>query len=465
MAGDELERNIGLYSAVTLSMGAMIGGGIFVLPAVGYKKAGPAIVIAYLLAGLVVLPNALSKAEMATAIPEDGGTYLYIDRAMGPLFGTVAGLGVWFSLVFKSAFALTGLGAYLLLLVEIPAGFVKSVALGLGALLVLLNIVGTEQSSQVQGVLVALVVLVLGGYVVDGLGAADPGQYTPAVVHGAGGLVTATAYVFVSYAGIGEVASVAEEVTDPGRNLPRAMVISIGAMILIYTAVVGVVVGVVSPETLLHGSPGGGPSLTPMADGANALFGGVGVTVIAITAVLALTSMANVGVLGTSRFLLAMSRDSLLPGWIAEIDPRFITPRNAVLTTGAVLLLLIRFVPVVELAKLASAFLILVFSLENVSVILFRESGAAFYDPEFRSPGYPTIQIVGVLAGAVLILSLGTLPIVGAIGIIGGGAVWYWLYGRRRTDRVGALHLILRRHRGRSAASDQEHLLPGRKRE
>ena len=290
----------------------------------------------------------------------------------------------------------------------------------------------------------ALLVLVLGGYVVDGLGAADPGQYTPAVVHGAGGLVTATAYVFVSYAGIGEVASVAEEVTDPGRNLPRAMVISIGAMILIYTAVVGVVVGVVSPETLLHGSPGGGPSLTPMADGANALFGGVGVTVIAITAVLALTSMANAGVLGTSRF---------------------ITPRNAVLTTGAVLLLLIRFVPVVELAKLASAFLILVFSLENVSVILFRESGAAFYDPEFRSPGYPTIQIVGVLAGAVLILSLGTLPIVGAIGIIGGGAVWYWLYGRRRTDRVGALYLILRRHRGRSAASDQEHLLPGRKRE
>ena len=95
-------------------------------------------------------------------------------------------------------------------------------------------------------------------------------------------------------------------------------------MILIYTAVVGVVVGVVSPETLLHGSPGGGPSLTPMADRANALFGGVGVTVIAITAVLALTSMANAGVLGTSRFLLAMSRDSLLPGWIAEIDPRFI---------------------------------------------------------------------------------------------------------------------------------------------
>jgi APA family basic amino acid/polyamine antiporter len=112
MTGTDLERDLGLYSAVALSMGAMIGGGIFVLPAVGYKKAGPAVVVAYLLAGLLVLPNALSKAEMATAMPEDGGTYLYIDRAMGPLFGTIAGIGVWFSLVFKSAFALVGLGQY-----------------------------------------------------------------------------------------------------------------------------------------------------------------------------------------------------------------------------------------------------------------------------------------------------------------------------------------------------------------
>jgi len=146
MSDGELSRDLGLYSAVTLSMGAMIGGGIFVLPAVGYKKAGPAIIVAYLLAGLIVLPNALSKAEMATAMPEDGGTYIYIDRAMGPLFGTIAGIGVWFSLVFKSAFALVGLGAYLLLLVSIPATLVKVVALVLGVIVILLNIVGTEKA-------------------------------------------------------------------------------------------------------------------------------------------------------------------------------------------------------------------------------------------------------------------------------------------------------------------------------
>jgi len=439
MGESDLTRDLGLYSAVTLSMGAMIGGGIFVLPAVGYKKAGPAIIVAYLLAGLIVLPNALSKAEMATAMPEDGGTYIYIDRAMGPLFGTIAGIGVWFSLVFKSAFALVGLGAYLLLLVSIPATLVKVVALVLGILVILLNVVGTKKSGQVQGILVTFAVVVLGAYVVGGIGPSESVQYTPFATRGIGGIATATAFVFVSYAGIGEVASVAEEIADPGQNIPRAMLISIGMMMLIYTTVVGVIVGVVPTETLIHGGPGGGTSLTPMADGAESVFGGVGVTVVAITAVLALISMANAGILGTSRFLLAMSRDSLLPDQVGQINRRFLTPVNAVLVTGGVLLALIAFVPVVNLAKLASAFLILVFSLENISVIVFREADVDFYNPEFRSPGYPIVQILGVVGGVILMIQMGLVSIIGAIGISAGSAVWYLGYARSRTERTGAL--------------------------
>jgi APA family basic amino acid/polyamine antiporter len=176
---DELERGLGLYSAVTLSMGAMIGGGIFVLPAIGFKMARRAVVVAYLLAGLIVLPNALSKAEMATAMPQDGGTYLDIDRAMGPLMGTIAGLGMWFSLVFKSAFALVGLGAYLLLLVDLTAGAVKLVALALGAFIILLNVIGTEKTGQLQGLIVGIVLAGLGGYVLDGVRLADLGRDGP----------------------------------------------------------------------------------------------------------------------------------------------------------------------------------------------------------------------------------------------------------------------------------------------
>lgn len=461
----DLQRNLGLFSAVTLSTGAMIGGGIFVLPAVGFKKAGPAVIAAYLLAGFVAVPNALSKAEMATAIPEDGGTYLYIDRAAGPLFGTIAGLGVWFSLVFKSAFALVGLGAYLLLLVNISAGLVKAVALALGSLVVLLNIVGTKHSGKTQAVIVVVVLATISAYVVDAATFVDLTRFHSFTTHGADGIVTAAAFVFVSYAGIGEVASVAEEVTNPSRNLPLAMLLSIIVMMAVYTAVVTVVVGIVASDTLVHGGPAGGPSLTPMAEGAGQLFGGFGVVVISVAAVLALTSMANAGVLGTSRFLLAMSRDSLLPGWLRHIDQRFATPRNSVLVTGIVLLALIAFVPVVNLAKLASAFLILVFSMENISVIIFRESDLEFYDPTFTAPGYPYVQIFGVISGLVFITRMGTLSILGAVGIIFAGLGWYWVYGRSRTDRTGALGGYIHRWSGQSIHMDESLVRPKRQRE
>lgn len=175
----DLERDLGLYAVVTVSVGAMIGSGIFVLPGFAFKIAGPAVILAYLLAGVIVLPAALSKAEMGTAMPESGGTYLYIDRAMGPFFGTIAGIGAWFSLVFKSAFALVGLGAYLLLFIALPAAGIKLVALGLGVLLIGVNVVGVKQSGRLQAVIVTIVLAVLLVFIADGLTFVDGTRYHP----------------------------------------------------------------------------------------------------------------------------------------------------------------------------------------------------------------------------------------------------------------------------------------------
>ena len=448
MVGHDLDRSLGLYPTMMISIGAMIGSGIFVLPALGYKKAGPAVILAYVLAAIVVLPAALSKAEMATAMPESGGTYLYIDRALGPLFGTIAGIGAWFSLVFKSSFALVGLGAYLLLFAPIAQGAVVYVGLALGVVVVALNISGTKLSGQVQAVIVTVVVAGLLAYVVNSGFVADTARYSPFTTDGSGGVVTAAAFVFVSYAGVTKVASVAEEVKDPGTNLPRAMLGSMAVMTVLYVAVVGAVIGLSDPEVLKYGGPGETASLTPMADGASALLGGAGVVFISVIAVVALTSMANAGVMSSSRFPLAMSRDDLLPPRLRTIDSRFKTPRNSVLLTGVTLLLLIAFVPVIELAKLASAFQILVFSIINVALIAFREADVPSYQPEFRSPGYPFVQIFGFLAGIALLTQMGTIPILGAAGIILGSALVYLLYGRSRTDRTGAAGTILHDRRG-----------------
>lgn len=157
-----------------------------------------------------------------------------------------------------------------------------------------------------------------------------------------------------------------------------------------------------------------------------------------MVAVLALTSMANAGILSSSRFPLAMSRDSLAPQTLGAVHERFNTPLYSIGFTGAVLLFLIAVVPVVELAKLASAFQILVFVFVNVALVAFREADLPTYDPEFTAPGYPWVQLFGIVGGVVLLTQMGPVPMGGAVGLIALGAVWYRLYGRERTKREGA---------------------------
>ncbi|WP_135662736.1 amino acid permease [Halorhabdus rudnickae] len=446
-----LERDLGLYATLTISIGAMIGSGIFVLPGLAAKKTGPSVILAYLLAGVLVLPAALSKAEMATAMPEAGGTYLYIDRAMGPLLGTIAGIGSWFSLVFKSAFALVGLGAYVLLLVSIPGEYLVFLSLGLGVLLVIVNVVGVKQSGRLQAIIVSLVLLSLAAFALSGIINVNSTNFKPFTTHGNGGVLAATGFVFVSYAGVTKIASVAEEVENPGRNIPIAMIGSVVVMMLVYTLIVFVVVGVSPPNELMAND-----MITPMGLAARQFAGQWGELTVAIVAIFSLTSMANAGILSSSRFPFAMSRDELAPQQLRSVSPRFKTPIASVLLTGGLLLGLIAFLPVVELAKLASAFKILIFSFINVALIAFRESSLESYSPQFTSPGYPWVQIFGLVGGIVLLTQMGLVAIGGAIGIILAGIFWYLIYGREKTERQGAALDAVRRSADAQSLSQVE---------
>lgn len=441
MSRRSLERDLGLYAVVTISVGAMIGSGIFVLPGLAAKIAGPAVILAYLLAGLIVLPAALSQSEMATAMPEAGGTYLYVDRALGPMMGTIAGLGVWFSLVLKSAFALVGLGAYLLLFADLPT---RAVALVLALAVLGVNVLGVKQTGRLQAIIVTAVLAVLALFLLRGAAVVDPSRYRPFLGHGFGGLVAATGFVFVSYAGVTKIASVAEEVRSPGRTIPAGILLSIALMMVVYTGLIYVVVGTSAPAAL-HGT------LTPMALSARDILGVGGEVVVALTAVFALTSMANAGVLSSSRYPFAMSRGQLAPAVFRQVHPRFGTPVASIALTGAALLALIAFIPVVDLAKLASAFQILVLCFVNLSLIAFREGRVPDYRPSFRAPGYPWVQLAGIVAGLLLISQMGWLSVGGAAGIVLVGLLWYRAYGRPRTEREGVALAALRRNTDNTA--------------
>ncbi len=442
----KLERDLGLGAVFAISVGAMIGSGIFILPALALDIAGPAVILAYLLAGVCVVPAALSKSEMATAMPEAGGTYLYIERGMGPVLGTIAGVGTWFSLSFKSALALVGGVPYLVLLFDLP---VKPVALGLAVFLILVNLLGAKQTGRLQVVIVSVMLAALGWFVAGSATKTQPENYQNFFAGGVEGLLAATGLVFVSYAGVTKVASVAEEVEDPGKNIPIGILGSLAFTTLLYVGIVAVMVGVTEA-----GSVAG--SDTPMAVAAEVTLGEWGVYAVIGAALLALVSTANAGILSSSRYPFAMSRDQLAPPTFAEVHERFGTPTTAITLTGAVVLVLIAFVPILEIAKLASAFQILVFVLINLALVAFREGSTEGYEPEFESPLYPWMQAFGVLSGIVLLTQMGLIPLVGAVVITLGSVVWYLVYARSRIRREGAATDVIRQRLGRDVLTETE---------
>jgi amino acid transporter len=444
--GKTLERDLGLAAVVAISMGAMIGSGIFILPAIAYGVAGPGVILVYVVAGLLVVPAALSQSELATAMPKAGGAYLYIQRGLGPLFGTVAGLGTWFSLTFKSALALVGGVPYVLLLFAVPDAYVTPLALALASVLVGINLLGAKQTGITQVAVVALMLAALAWFVVGGGAGVERANFTPFFDGGLSGLVAGIGLVFVSYAGVTKVASVAEEIERPDRNIPLGIIGSLLVTTALYALIVAVMVGVVPGDELAT-------STTPMAEAADRILGSAGVAAVVFAAVLALVSTANAGVLSASRYPFAMARDRLVPESLGAISDRFETPSTAITVTGAVTLVLIAFVPIAEIAKLASAFQFLVFALVNVAVIVFRESDAE-YDPAFRSPLYPWMQLFGVASSLLLVTQMGTIPLVGASAIVLGGVAWYLLYARRRVDDVGLAVSTARDRLGASALAD-----------
>ncbi|MDP7033337.1 MAG: amino acid permease [Planctomycetota bacterium] len=431
----QLSRDLGLFGLLSLSLGAMIGGGVFVLPGLAAAKMGPSVWMAYFGAGLLVLPSVLAKAELATAMPGSGGTYLFVERSLGPLLGTAAGFGVWLVLVLKGSFALVGTSYYVKHLAEVP---VEPLALGILIALVLLNCLGVKRTAKLQLGIVVISLVLLGTLTAGGILTRGVGPLPQLSGDGFPGLVAAIGFVFISYAGVTSIASVSEEVARPARDLPLSMVLSLVFMMCLYTLVTLALMATVPWESLAEDK-------SPMAAFGRELFGQGGLVVVCLVAILALASMANAGVLAASRYPMAMARDGLLPSVLQNMSVRFGTPMVSIVVTGIIMSSVILWVDVSEIAKLASAFQILVFAIECLCVVFLRETKPGWYRPTFQTPLYPFLPAVGIISGISLIIVLGTSAMVTTVGVSLLGGLCYFLYGRRRTSRKGVLQQIARR--------------------
>ncbi|NQT46021.1 MAG: amino acid permease [Candidatus Omnitrophica bacterium] len=435
----KLKRELKLLDVFCIASGAMISSGLFVLPALAYAKAGPAVVFAYILAGILVLPSLFAKAELATAMPKAGGVYFFIERSMGAPVGTIGGLASWFSLSFKTAFALVGIGVFATLInPAITEPQIKLIAVGSCLFFMFVNIFGVKEAGRFQIGLVLALIGILVFYLVRGFLFIDPHRYVPFAPFGMSSIFATAGLVFVSFGGLTKICCVAEEVKDPGRNIPLGMFLAFIVVMFLYAAVIFVTIGLVDSDQLSK-------TLTPISLGASSFLGSFGGIALAIAALLAFVSTANAGILTASRDSMAMSRDKLLPKIFQRINVKYKTPHLSIIFTTIFMIVVILFLSLENLVKTASTLKILLFIFVNLSLIVMRESKIQSYRPKFRSPLYPWIQIAGIIGYIFLIFKMGKTPLLITGAFIICGFTWYMVYARSKVKRQAALMHVIER--------------------
>ncbi len=442
-----LRKELSLLDVFAIATGATLSGGFFLLPGIASIQAGSLMFLAYFLAGIPLIPAILSKVELATAMPRSGGVYYFLDRSLGPLFGTIGGIGIWFTLLLKVAFALIGMGAYLSLFInDLP---LIPVVIGLALVIGLINILGAKRSGTFQILLVAGLLLILILFILLGIQKVDFSHFKFDGGQKFENIISTTGLVFMSYIGVTKIASVSEEIKNPERNIPLGVFLSFTIIIIIYTLGTFIMTGIIPAEQLMG-------NLTPVALAGELIIGKAGAVIVSIAALLAFISVANAGTLSASRYPLAMSRDHILPRIFGKINRNGI-PLSAIVITVLIIIIMLLVLDPIKIAKLASTFQLLVFACLSLAVIIMRESKIQSYDPGFKSPLYPWMQIFGIIVSLWLIVQMGWVPVLFSIGLITISFIWYWYYAKSRVVRTGAVyHIFERLGRQRYGALDSE---------
>ena len=444
LVSDTLERKLGMASVVIISLSAMLGSGLFVLPALAMLDMGGGTVavggiwLAYLLAAFIVLPGAISKGELATAMPSSGGSYVYVERTFGSLIGTISGLGLWANFMLKSAFALIGFQAYLLVLESLLGVTIniEIAAMLLLVMIVIINILGLKRIKKVQTPIVLTSVIFLFTLCIWALFTMDlnwdAAFSKEAFGSGWASVAETAAFVFVAYAGVTKIAAVGGEIKDPSRNMPYGILWSLAISCLLYVVISMVMVATVDPSGFVMDD--GHAREDPIYVFATAVGGETVGIIAAVLAVTTMTSMALAGIMASSRFPFAMAKDNLLPEALEKVHPKYQTPHLSIIGTGIAMAAAIIFLDTHAVAKLASGFKIMIFIVINACVIVLRRASKthSWYKPEWKSPLYPLFQLIGIVGGFILIYLMGEKAVIGAAACCVLGLVTYYSYGKSR---------------------------------
>jgi APA family basic amino acid/polyamine antiporter len=432
-----LRRGVGLLDLTALGIGAVIGTGIFVVIGEAIGMTGPSIVISFTLAGVTCIFSALSYAELASSIPVSGSAYTYAYATLGELAAWIIGWDLIIEYGISVAGIAIGWGQYFNELIDSAFGWslpnsiaqppgeggdVNVPAVFVVAVIVALLVYGVRETARSNTVMVAIKLLVLLIFVVFGVTAFHSGNLTPFTTHGTSGIVDAAAIIFFAYIGFDAISTASEEVENPQRNLPIAIIGSLLIVTVLYIVVSIVAVGALPANELASADA---PLAAALDQGAGY---GWGATIVSIGAVIAITSVVLTITYGLTRIVFSMSRDGLLPGFFSRLSERR-TPAASTLLLGTLIAILAAFVPLSSIIELVNIGTLFAFVVVNIGVIVLRRTQPDM-QRGFRVPGVPVVPIIGALLCVYLMTKLPaeTWARFGIWMVI--GLVIYFFYGR-----------------------------------
>ncbi len=503
-----LARTLGLFDAVMIGVGAMIGAGVFVLTGIAAGEAGPAAIIAFALNGIVTMFTAFSYAELASAIPEAGGGYSFVKRAMPAGLGFLAGWMLWFAYTVACALYAVGFGGYFVELLGSYWPAAQSLLIGvLGhhatvavvtflicAFFISLNFLGADVTGKAENVVTMAKLVVLVIFIAFGLIALFRrpdafAAFKPMFPKGLGGVIVAMGLTFIAFEGYDLIATVSEEVKQPTKNIPRATFLSLGIAVTIYLLILLVAIGAVDPSKFdVHGTTynqlppeleiyealdPNDPEInasweilgiykeTGIVRAAENFMPRLGVALIVLGGLFSTMSALNASVLASSRVGFSMGRERMLPEVLGAIHPRRRTPHVAVLATGLIIVIMAVGLPLEVIGSGASLMFLLSFALTNGAMIVIRVR-----EPNlprgYKAPLFPLLPILGIICNLGLAIYLFTFqPMTWYVGMVwvAVGAVVYVVYTVRAGEGEERLPVKIL-HEERLVPKDYQVLIP-----
>jgi basic amino acid/polyamine antiporter, APA family len=360
----KLKRSIGLWSAVAINVGAIIGGGIFVVTGIVAGFAGSALIISMIIAGIIAVITATSLARLASWQPVEGGVYEYGRQLVSPFSGFLAG---WMWLVantFTGAAVSLGFAYYFATAFpSLPTNLVAAVlCLGFTGL----NLIGAKESTRVNNILVSIKLAILAFFVVFGSLHFNSSNFVPFNPL-TNGVLYGSFFIFFAYGGFARVTIVAEEVKDAKRNVPRALLLSLVISIVVYVLVGAVAIGLLNPHALSISS-------SPLSSAMKVTGNPFAVNIISIGGLVATASVLLTAILGVSRMAYSMARRNDLPSALSRLHSKFLTPYYAILGSGVLMIVLALFVDLTKVVAVSTFALLFTYSITNISAFKLKEN-------------------------------------------------------------------------------------------